>query len=47
MDNLPMSWVNEVVEIFRYYKERPTGRHIGVEESWIMWCYRSGDLSGE
>ncbi|KAF8878174.1 hypothetical protein CPB84DRAFT_1817530 [Gymnopilus junonius] len=41
--NLDMSWMGEVEEIFRYYTERTTGSHIEVKKSSITWHYRSAD----
>ena len=36
-----MSWMNEVLEVFKYYTERTTGSHIEVKESSITWHYRA------
>ena len=41
--NLDMSWMDEVLEIFKYYTERTTGSHIEVKKSSITWHYRSSD----
>ena len=38
-----MSWMLEVLEIFKYYTERTTGSHIEVKKSSITWHYRSAD----
>ncbi|KAJ8516825.1 hypothetical protein ONZ45_g5903 [Pleurotus djamor] len=40
---LDMSWMNEVLEIFKYYTERTTGSHIEVKKSSITWHYRGAD----
>ena len=40
---LDMSWMQEVLEIFKYYTERTTGSHIEVKKSSITWHYRSAD----
>ncbi|KDR79803.1 hypothetical protein GALMADRAFT_241888 [Galerina marginata CBS 339.88] len=42
-ENLDMSWMSEVEEIFRYYTERTTGSHIEMKKSSITWHYRSSD----
>lgn len=42
-ESLDMSWMNEVLEIFKYYTERTTGSHIEVKKSSITWHYRSSD----
>ncbi|KAH8082822.1 trehalose 6-phosphate phosphatase [Cristinia sonorae] len=42
-ENLDMSWMDEVLEIFKYYTERTTGSHIEVKKSSITWHYRSSD----
>ncbi|TFK67349.1 trehalose 6-phosphate phosphatase [Pluteus cervinus] len=41
--NLDMSWMEEVAEVFRYYTERTTGSHIETKKSSITWHYRSSD----
>ncbi|PFH48155.1 glycosyltransferase family 20 protein [Amanita thiersii Skay4041] len=41
--NLDMSWMSEVLEIFKYYTERTTGSHIEVKKSSITWHYRGSD----
>ncbi|KAI0641353.1 trehalose 6-phosphate phosphatase [Trametes meyenii] len=41
--SLDMSWMSEVLEIFKYYTERTTGSHIEVKKSSITWHYRSAD----
>ena len=38
-----MSWMNEVLEVFKYYTERTTGSHIEVKKSSITWHYRATD----
>ncbi|KAA1474504.1 glycosyltransferase family 20 protein [Dentipellis sp. KUC8613] len=40
---LDMGWMDEVLEVFRYYTERTTGSHIEVKKSSITWHYRSSD----
>ncbi|KAI1785973.1 trehalose 6-phosphate phosphatase [Ganoderma leucocontextum] len=40
---LDMSWMSEVLEIFKYYTERTTGSQIEVKKSSITWHYRSAD----
>jgi trehalose 6-phosphate synthase/phosphatase len=42
-ESLDMSWMNEVLEVFKYYTERTTGSHIEVKKSSITWHYRSTD----
>lgn len=42
-ESLDMSWMTEVLEIFKYYTERTTGSHIEVKKSSITWHYRSAD----
>ena len=42
-ESLDMSWMDEVLEIFKYYTERTTGSHIEVKKSSITWHYRSSD----
>lgn len=42
-ESLDMSWMQEVLEIFKYYTERTTGSHIEVKKSSITWHYRSAD----
>ncbi|KAG5732360.1 Trehalose-phosphatase [Termitomyces sp. T112] len=42
-ENLDMSWMAEVAEIFRYYTERTAGSHIEVKKSSITWHYRGSD----
>ena len=38
-----MSWMGEVLEIFKYYTERTTGSQIEVKKSSVTWHYRSAD----
>ncbi|KAF5389624.1 hypothetical protein D9757_004178 [Collybiopsis confluens] len=40
---LDMSWMSEVLEVFKYYTERTTGSQIEVKKSSITWHYRSAD----
>ncbi|KAG6901620.1 hypothetical protein C0995_009893 [Termitomyces sp. Mi166 len=42
-ENLDMSWLGEVAEIFRYYTERTAGSHIETKKSSITWHYRGSD----
>ena len=42
-EELDMSWMGEVLEIFKYYTERTTGSQIEVKKSSITWHYRSAD----
>ncbi|CAL1698983.1 unnamed protein product [Somion occarium] len=42
-ENLDMSWMDEVLEIFKYYTERTTGSQIETKKSAITWHYRSSD----
>ena len=42
-ESLDMGWMDEVLEIFKYYTERTTGSHIEVKKSSITWHYRSSD----
>ncbi|KAF9495147.1 glycosyltransferase family 20 protein [Pleurotus eryngii] len=42
-EKLDMSWMSEVLEIFKYYTERTTGSHIEVKKSSITWHYRGAD----
>ncbi|KAF8631770.1 hypothetical protein AX15_002206 [Amanita polypyramis BW_CC] len=41
--NLDMSWMNDVLDIFKYYTERTTGSNIEVKKSSITWHYRATD----
>ena len=41
--SMDMSWMSEVLEVFKYYTERTTGSHIEVKESSITWHHRSSD----
>ncbi|KAK2461153.1 hypothetical protein APHAL10511_006680 [Amanita phalloides] len=41
--NLDMSWMNDVLDIFKYYTERTTGSNIEVKKSSITWHYRGAD----
>ncbi|KIJ25501.1 glycosyltransferase family 20 protein [Sphaerobolus stellatus SS14] len=42
-EQLDMSWMEDVKEIFQYYTERTTGSHIEVKKSSITWHYRASD----
>jgi trehalose 6-phosphate synthase/phosphatase len=42
-ESLDMSWMSEVLEVFKYYTERTTGSHIEVKKSSITWHYRASD----
>ncbi|KAI0298635.1 trehalose 6-phosphate phosphatase [Multifurca ochricompacta] len=42
-ESLDMSWMGEVLEVFKYYTERTTGSHIEVKKSSITWHYRATD----
>lgn len=42
-ESLDMSWMAEVLEVFKYYTERTTGSHIEIKKSSITWHYRSSD----
>jgi len=42
-ESMDMSWMNEVLDVFKYYTERTTGSHIEVKKSSITWHYRSTD----
>ncbi|KAI0035788.1 trehalose 6-phosphate phosphatase [Vararia minispora EC-137] len=42
-ESLDMSWMAEVLEVFKYYTERTTGSHIEVKKSSITWHYRAAD----
>ncbi|KAF8727565.1 hypothetical protein AX14_007273 [Amanita brunnescens Koide BX004] len=42
-NNLDMSWMKDVLDIFKYYTERTTGSHIEVKRSSITWHYRGAD----
>ncbi|KZV61342.1 glycosyltransferase family 20 protein [Peniophora sp. CONT] len=42
-ETLDMSWMAEVLEIFKYYTERTTGSHVEIKKSSITWHYRSAD----
>lgn len=42
-DQLDMSWMSEVKEIFEYYTERTTGSFIEMKKSSITWHYRAAD----
>jgi len=40
---LDMSWMKDVLDIFKYYTERTTGSHIEIKRSSITWHYRGAD----
>ena len=42
-ESMDMSWMNEVLDVFKYYTERTTDSHIEVKKSSITWHYRSTD----
>jgi trehalose 6-phosphate synthase/phosphatase len=42
-ESMDMNWMNEVLEVFKYYTERTTGSHIEVKKSSITWHYRATD----
>ncbi|KAJ7064761.1 trehalose 6-phosphate phosphatase [Mycena amicta] len=42
-ENLDMSWMSEVEEIFRYYTERTTGSLTEIKKTAITWHYRGSD----
>ncbi|KAJ7598894.1 trehalose-6-phosphate phosphatase [Mycena floridula] len=42
-ETLDMSWMSEVLEIFKYYTERTTGSQIEVKKSSVTWHYRGAD----
>ena len=42
-ESLDMSWMGEVLEVFKYYTERTTGSHIEQKKSSLTWHYRSSD----
>ena len=42
-ETLDMSWMAEVLEVFKYYTERTTGSHIEIKKSSITWHYRGAD----
>jgi Trehalose-phosphatase len=42
-ESMDMSWMNEVLEVFKYYTERTTGSHTEVKKSSITWHYRATD----
>jgi trehalose 6-phosphate synthase/phosphatase len=42
-EKLDMSWMNEVLDVFKYYTERTTGCHIEFKKSSITWHYRAAD----
>ncbi|KAI0000127.1 glycosyltransferase family 20 protein [Russula compacta] len=42
-ESMDMSWMSEVLEVFKYYTERTTGSHIEVKKSSITWHYRGAD----
>lgn len=43
VDDLDMSWKNDVVEIFDYYTERTQGSFVEHKKSSITWHYRMAD----
>ncbi|CAJ0761112.1 12947_t:CDS:2, partial [Entrophospora sp. SA101] len=43
MKDIDMSWKNDVLEIFTYYKERTQGSFIEDKSSSITWHYRQAD----
>ncbi|CAO3613141.1 unnamed protein product [Mucor hiemalis] len=44
VDDLDMSWKNDVVEIFDYYTERTQGSFVEHKKSSITWHYRLADV---
>jgi trehalose 6-phosphate synthase/phosphatase len=42
-ESMDMSWMSEVLEVFKYYTERTTGSHIEVKRSSVTWHYRATD----
>ena len=42
-ESMDMSWMSEVLDVFKYYTERTTGSHIEVKKSSITWHYRATD----
>lgn len=42
-ESMDMSWMSEVLDVFKYYTERTTGSHIEVKRSSITWHYRATD----
>ncbi|KAI9281897.1 glycosyltransferase family 20-domain-containing protein [Sporodiniella umbellata] len=43
VDNLDMSWKNDVIEIFNYYTERTIGSFVEHKKSSVTWHYRQAD----
>ena len=46
-ESMDMSWLSDVLEVFKYYTERMTGSHIEGKESSITCRYRSSDSEWE
>jgi trehalose 6-phosphate synthase/phosphatase len=42
-ERLDMSWMSEVLDVFKYYTERTTGSHIEIKKSSVTWHYRATD----
>ena len=43
-ESLDMSWMSEVLKIFKYYTEHTTGSLIEIKKSSITWRYPLADL---
>lgn len=42
-ESLDMTWMKDVLDVFKYYTERTTGSNIEVKKASITWHYRSTD----
>lgn len=43
VDDIDMSWKQDVIEIFKYYTERTQGSFIEHKKSSVSWHYRLAD----
>lgn len=43
MDQIDMTWRDDVYEIFKYYTERTPGSFIETKRSSLTWHYRTAD----
>lgn len=43
LDQIDMSWRDDVYEIFKYYTERTPGSFIETKRSSLTWHYRTAD----
>lgn len=43
LENVDMSWKDDVMEVFEYYTERTPGSFIEQKECSLTWHYRKAD----